>query len=436
MVKKVTIVGAGPSGLLLAHYLLDRGDRYQVDLYDRLSDPRVMEFSNTRTYPISLSERGMSALGQVAGVEAAVRTISLETNGAVFHQQNGRRRVTSRKKPLVTLDRTHLAIALLQKLTEQYDSTRLNLHFNHTCTEVNFTAKTIAFQTPAQNAESTDTKNLLLNYELLVGVDGARSVVRAHFLNTELFEFEQKYTSNDYRSIFLPCPDQTSKIHLESDKNHTWRSNDGASVILAPQLDGSMSGVLLFPRQYDRITKLETPAAVLQFFNERFPPVGQLMPASEAEAFLHRSTARVLTTRCNRYHEGDRVLILGDAAHSVSPSLGQGCNAALEGVAIFNKLLDEYADDWAIAIAQFTLCRQADAHALAELSDYALLADPKLFIEFAFRQRLAKVLHRFFPDRFAPPLMELVFESSLPYSEILQSYQSWITKVKKSSQLK
>lgn len=136
----------------------------------------------------------MSALGQVAGVEATVRTISLETNGAVFHQQNGKRRVTSRKKPLVALDRTHLAIALLQKLAEQYDSTRLNLHFNHTCTEINFAAKMIAFQTPAQNSESTDTKNLLVNYELLVGVDGARSVVRAHFLNIELFESSLPYS--------------------------------------------------------------------------------------------------------------------------------------------------------------------------------------------------------------------------------------------------
>ena len=35
MVNKVVIVGAGPSGLLLAHYLLRRGDKYQVDIYER-----------------------------------------------------------------------------------------------------------------------------------------------------------------------------------------------------------------------------------------------------------------------------------------------------------------------------------------------------------------------------------------------------------------
>jgi kynurenine 3-monooxygenase len=108
MVEKVAIVGAGASGVLLAHYLLRRGDRYQVDLYDRLGDPRVMEFSNARTFPISLTERGLSALGQIAGIETAVRAIGLEMSGTVFHQQNGKTRVKSRKKPLVTLDRTNL----------------------------------------------------------------------------------------------------------------------------------------------------------------------------------------------------------------------------------------------------------------------------------------------------------------------------------------
>ncbi|WP_244141940.1 NAD(P)-binding protein [aff. Roholtiella sp. LEGE 12411] len=55
MVKKVAIVGAGPSGVLLAHYLLHRGDKYQIDIYERRSDPRTVSFSKSRTFPISLS---------------------------------------------------------------------------------------------------------------------------------------------------------------------------------------------------------------------------------------------------------------------------------------------------------------------------------------------------------------------------------------------
>ncbi|WP_309739204.1 NAD(P)/FAD-dependent oxidoreductase [Chamaesiphon sp. OTE_20_metabat_361] len=426
MVKKVAIVGAGASGVLLAHYLLRRGDRYQVDLYDRLSDPRIIEFSNARTFPISLTERGMKALGLIAGLETAVRAIGLEMSGTIFHQQNGKTRVKSRKKPLVTLDRTNLVITLLEKLTEQYDNSRLNLHFDRACTAVDFAAKTITFQ----NIDPTAT-DLTVDYDLLIGADGARSVVRSYFLNTELFEFEQKYVPTDYRSIILPRPDRALDFNLELGKIHSWRSDDGTFVVLLHQPDGSMSGVILFPRLNQEVANLSTPEQVQQFFHKRFPEVGQMMPASEAEAFLVRSPSRILTIRCNRYHHGDSVLIIGDAAHSVSPSIGQGCNAALEDVAILDELLDEYADDWAEAIAQFTLRRQADAHALVELGDYSFPSSSGLFIEFVLREQLATTLHQLFPDRCSPSLSELVFESSVPYSEILDAYQGWISKVKK-----
>lgn len=431
MVRKVVIVGAGPSGVLLAHYLLRRDDQYQIDLYDRLSDPRVVEFSNARTYPISLNERGMNALAQIAGIEPAVRAISLEMHGTVFHQQDGKTRVTSRQKPLVTLDRTNLVITLLEKLTEQYDSRRLNLHFNHACSEVDFTAKTITFHT-AQTAEATP--NVTVNYDWLIGADGARSAVRTAFLNTELFEFEQKYVPTDYKSIILPPSTQPSDISLEPNKIHSWRNKDGTFVVLLHQRDGGMSGVILYPRRNNQVADLATPEEVLQFFHKRFPEVGQRMPVAEAKAFLKRSSSRILTIRCSRYHHGDSVLIIGDAAHSVSPSIGQGCNAALEDVAVVDKLLDEYADDWAEAITQFTILRKADAHALVELGDYSFPSSPRLFIEFVIREQLAKSLHQLFPDRFAPSLSELVFESSVPYSEILNAYKGWVARVRKSNQ--
>lgn len=431
MTKKVVIVGAGPSGALLAHYLLRR-EAYCVDVYDRLSDPRVVEFSNARTFPISLTERGMSALGQIPGLEATVRAISLEMSGTIFHQHNGKTRQTTRKKPLVTLDRTNLVITLLETLTQQYDSHRLNLHFNHRCTGLNFEAKTVSFQNTDAAPEAADAHSTV-NYDLLIGADGARSIVRSHFLNTELFDFEQKYVPTDYKSLLLPSS-ALAAAPLESGKIHSWRSNDGAFVVLLHQLDGSMSGVILFPRQKNSIAELSTPEAVLQFFRDRFPEVGQRMPESEAEAFLQRSASRILTIRCSRYHHGDSVLLLGDAAHSVSPSIGQGCNAALEDAAIVNSLLDEYGDRWSEAIAQFTARRKADAHALVELGDHSFPSAPRLFIEFVLREQLAKTLHHLFPSRFSPSLSELVFESNVAYSEILRTYQGWIEKVKKSNQ--
>jgi hypothetical protein len=123
---------------------------------------------------ISLTERGMKALGQIVGLETAVRAIGLEMSGTIFHQHNGKTRVKSRKKPLVTLDRTNLVITLLNELTQKYDNSRLNLHFDRACTVVDFAAKTITFQ----NIDPIAT-DLTVDYDLLIGADGARSVVRS-----------------------------------------------------------------------------------------------------------------------------------------------------------------------------------------------------------------------------------------------------------------
>lgn len=100
---------------------------------------------------------------------------------------------------------------------------------------------------------------------------------------------------------------------------------------------------------------------------------------------------------------------------------------------VFDSLLDEYSDNLAKAIEQFSVHRQPDAHALVELGDNAFPSSKRLFIEFIVRERLAKILSQLFPQRFSPPILELIFESSVPYSQILNSYKGWISKVKKSN---
>lgn len=428
MVKKVAIVGAGPCGVLLAHYLLRRGDSYQIDIYERRSDPRIVSFSKSRTFPLSLNERGMNALSQIPELAEAVRAVSVEMTGSIFHPKNGKAKSRPRKKPLITLDRTKLVIVLLEKLTEKYPQSRVNIHFNCQCTQVDFEAKTVSFQThpPAEEAEFT------VSYDLLIGADGAHSTVRKHLLTTNTFECEQKPIANDYKSIFLPPPDGNSEINLEMGKIHAWRLGASTTILLLHDRDGSMSGVIHFSRNNNQIAGLSTPQEVLKFFQYNFPEVGKLMPESEAEAFLTRPISTIVTVRCSRYHYQGSVLLIGDAAHAVSPSLGQGCNAALEDVSLFNSLLDEYSDNLAVAVEQFTVRRKADAHALVELSDYSFPSSKNLLIEFALRQTFAKTLHQLFPKLFSPALFELISESTVPYSEILNSYQGWIAKVKKS----
>lgn len=281
-------------------------------------------------------------------------------------------------------------------------------------------------------AAANATAEVTVNYDLLIGADGARSRVREQFLSTDLFELEQKYIPFAYKSIFLPAVRETS---LKPGYIHTWRAGNGISVTLVHQVDGSMSGTVNFLRENNPIANLSTTEEVVQFFQDQFPEIAQILPESEAEAFLNRPVSTILTIRCNRYHYGDSVMIVGDAAHATSPSLGQGCNAAFEDVALFDQLLDEYSDNFADAIAQFTVRRKPDAHALVELSDHPFaLSGQLLFLEFFLRLRSAQILHQLFPKRFSPSLFQLVSETTVPYADILNSHKGWISKVKQANE--
>lgn len=104
MLQKVVIIGAGPTGLLLAHYLLRRG-KYCAELYEQRSDPRLVDVSQDRTFPISLQERGRKALRQIPGLEEAIAAVGMFCNGSKVHRQKGKAREISRTVPLLTIDR-------------------------------------------------------------------------------------------------------------------------------------------------------------------------------------------------------------------------------------------------------------------------------------------------------------------------------------------
>lgn len=425
MNKKVVIVGAGPVGLLLAHYLLRR-DSYQIDIYERRSDPRTVLFSKSRSFPIVINQRGIEALSNIEGVFEALKATSVESIGSMIHLKDAKTRVLPREKPIYILDRTQLVITLLETLTKKYDSNRLNIHFDHRCKLMDFETNTVTFENLADSAGE-----VCANYNLLIGADGAKSRVREKFLSQDLFELEQKYIRYAYKSIFLTTDEPPS---LQPSYIHTWRGDNGIAATLVPLRDGTISGTINFPRENNPIVNLSTTEDVVQFFRDNFPEISQLLSLEEAEAFLNRPISNILTIRCSHYHCNDSVLLIGDAAHATSPSLGQGCNAAFEDVVIFNTLLNEYSDNWAEALGQFTLRRRPDAHALVELSDNAFpMSNKLLFFELFIRLRSAQILHQLFPKRFSKSLLQLVSETTVPYSEILNTYQNWITKVKQSN---
>ncbi|MBW4487941.1 MAG: FAD-dependent monooxygenase [Trichocoleus desertorum ATA4-8-CV12] len=435
MAKRVAIVGAGPSGVLLAHYLLRRDEAYQIEIYDRRPDPRSVSFEKVRTYPLTLNARGIHALSQIEGLEASVKAHGTAIWGTAVHGKNGKTRILSRQKPLFALDRTQLVITLLEKLTETYPSDRLTLHFNCKCIAADFERQSITFESITESLlENNVAEKLRTNYDLLIGADGAGSVIRDHFLPTDGFTVEAQYIPTDYKALFPLRRNETVELDLKPEHIHSWRLDDSTTVLAVPISDAIASGVITFSRNNKSFVNLSTTTQVLDFFRQNFPDLSPLIADAEAEALLNRPVSQVPTIRCSHYHYGNSVLLMGDAAHAVSPSLGQGCNAAFEDVEVLDRLLDEYSDTLNLVLPEFSIRRKPDAHALVELSDSPFPLVKALFVELMVRQKLGKVMHRLLPQYFPASLFELLSDTRVPYAEILSSYRRWIAKVKRSNQ--
>jgi kynurenine 3-monooxygenase len=425
MQTKIVIIGAGPAGLLLAHYLLRRG-QYNIDIYERLHEDSFKP-TGKRTFPISLQQRGENALQKIPGLMEKITDEGVTCQGTVLHQQEGKPRQIKRDKPILGIERNRLVGILLEHLTQEYGEDQVRVHMGCECVGMDSTAKTVMLQPEAGEA-------FQVNYEVLIGADGAKSRLRDALQSQGHLHCEQSYIREAYKSLFLDRCNPEKGIELEPDQIHGLNMGNNRRVLCVPQPGNQLNGTIIFDADNNPLADCSTKEEILGFFKENAPVFGELMSEEEAEALLNRPVSRVTTVRCDAFHGGDNVLILGDAAHAVSPSLGQGCNAALEDVLILDQILDQYNDDWAQVLPEFTKQRLPDAHALRELSDYSFPRYSKLLrFEFLFRSIVSRWLHRLFPNLFHRFIFDLALQTDMPYSQILDYHQGWVNKVKREA---
>ncbi|MFI8854445.1 FAD-dependent monooxygenase [Streptomyces sp. NPDC053499] len=105
------------------------------------------------------------------------------------------------------------------------------------------------------------------------------------------------------------------------------------------------------------------PLAVLRRrFGSWHDPVPRLLDATRPEAVLHHDIHE-LATPLPRFTKG-RVALLGDAAHAMTPNLGQGACQALEDAAVLAAALAT-APDVAAALARYDAERRPRSQAVA-----------------------------------------------------------------------
>src|SRR5438477_11044203 len=129
--SRVTIIGAGLAGSLLAIYLAKRG--IEVDVYEARGDMRGEEVAAGRSINLALSNRGIAALREV-GLDEYMLAEAVPMYGRMIHSGEGSTKLlpySGRTGEYInSVSRAGLNIALMNE-AEKYDG--VTFYFNQRC---------------------------------------------------------------------------------------------------------------------------------------------------------------------------------------------------------------------------------------------------------------------------------------------------------------
>ena len=375
MRKKVTIAGAGLVGSLEAIYLAKRG--FQVEVYERRPDMRKVELSAGRSINLALSARGWNALKAV-GVDQDVEKMAIPMYKRVMHAVDGS--LTDQQygqdgEAIYSVSRGGLNQLLMNLAGEQEN---VNMHFNYKCVDVDLKSASATFEHNDGNQKNVDA-------EMIIGADGAYSVIRSKMIKQDRFQYSQHYIEHGYKELTIPAnSDGTHK--LEVNALHIWPR--GSYMLIAlPNMDGSFTCTLFFPYEGEySFNSLQSEQQVYDFFKEVFPDTLDLIP-NLVEEYFQNPTSSLAIMRCNPWTVDDKVLLIGDAAHATVPFYGQGMNAGFEGCFVLDQLMQKHGEDWQACFDEYSKIRKPDGDGVQDLSMHNFIvmrdktADPKFLLQ-------------------------------------------------------
>jgi len=408
---KITSIGAGPAGSLLAIYLAKRG--FSVEIFERRPDMRTTPISAGRSINLAISTRGIHALREV-GVLDSIMKIAVPMKGRMMHAVTGeltfQRYGKDDTEVIYAVLRSELSMALMNE-AEKHPNVRI--HFNERCTGMDFKTGEIELQDDDIIGHARKVQT-----EVVIGTDGSASAIRMDMLKAGRFNFSQQYLEHGYKELTIPAG-ANGEYPIEKNALHIWPRKTYMLIAL-PNIDGSFACIFFFPFEGEySFASLDTEEKTLQFFKTRFPDVVPLMP-DLLENYFSNPTGAMVTIKCQPWHIAGKALLLGDAAHAIVPFFGQGVNCAFESCAYLAECIDQHGDNWQKTFAEFESLRKVNTDAIAELAleNFVEMRDHVADPQFLFRKKVEQALQQKYPALFVPKYSMVTFHR-LPYSVAL-----------------
>jgi kynurenine 3-monooxygenase len=402
----VSIVGAGPTGALLASLLQRRG--LAVTLYDSRPDPRSSSGESGRSINLALADRGMHAL-QTAGLLEGIAHTLIPMRGRFVHQPDGSAALqpygTRPGEVIYSISRHRLNAALLDATLRLPG---VEARFEHRLMDADFGGEIARFE------DLRNGRELEIPMRPLLAADGAGSLTRRRMAAAGLIEAREADLEHGYKELSIPAGARGA-YRMEREALHIW-PRGGYMLIALPNGDGSFTATLFLPAKGPlSFESLHSPQAVDRFLTASFPDVRPLMPDCVAE-FERHPTGFLGTVYADGWHVRGAAALIGDAAHAIVPFHGQGMNCCFEDCVEFDAALSR-SDSWESVFADFQARRKPNTDAIAgmALENYLEMrervADPRYLIQ----RSLALELERRFPRRFIPRYSMVMFHHEIPY---------------------
>lgn len=239
---------------------------------------------------------------------------------------------------------------------------------------------------PSQTEHPRSTQGrpaeVAVEFDLLIGADGAHSATRYHMMKYARVTYQQEYIDTLWCEFCIQPRTSKSLFAMSPNHLHIWPGSSFMFIAI-PSLDGSFTCTLFAPSyQFDSLSA--SPTTDLEpFFIKNFPGVcpDLIAPEDLQIQFCGNPHLPLISIKCTPYHYKSSVVILGDAAHAMVPFYGQGMNAGLEDVRVLFEIFDKHgvyeprlcnanAQETArhVALAEYTAQRTPDAAAINDLA--------------------------------------------------------------------
>jgi len=396
-------------GCLLAIRLAQRG--YEIKLYEKRPDMRVGSGDAGRSINLALSDRGLRAL-DMAGLKEKVLENTIPMRGRMIHPAVGEQFLSlysARPSDYInSVSRPGLNILLLNQI-EEYDN--IDITFEASILGVDIKAAEIEYVCKGEKKKDKGV--------VIIGTDGAGSAVRRSLMKhtTELlFNYSQDFLRHGYKELSIhPGPD--GSWQLEKEALHIWPRGE-FMIIALPNPDGSFTLTMFHPYESEiGFNHLDTEAKVTAFFEEYFPTLLPYIPHYLEEYFAN-PVGNLGTIKCFPWQAFGKTLVMGDASHAIVPFYGQGMNASLEDVRVFDELLDELGDNWETLFEAFEQSRKKNADAIATLAidNFYEMRDHVDDVAFKRKRKIEMQLEQQYPDYYSKYAL-VTFRGDISYQE-------------------